>query len=162
MPPSKPQRIAFICTGNVCRSPMAEYLLRQRLGRQTPWEVVSAGLAAAPGQPASSEAIQTLRARRINLKPHRSRPVSREWIDAATLLVVMTRSHRELLLNLFPGCGDRVYLLKTFGPADAEADVHDPIGQPRHVYEKTCRDIEAALPGLIQYLETYNRTDQPT
>lgn len=148
--------VAFVCTGNICRSPMAEYLLRHRLGRDSAWRVTSAGLSATEGQPASDEAVQVLRQRHINLRPHRSRPATREWIDAATLLVVMTRSHREHLQLVAPGCGSRVYLLKTFDPDAREADVHDPIGLPRHVYRKTCEEIEAALPGLIRYLQTFN------
>lgn len=135
---------------------MAEFLLRHRLGRDSAWRVTSAGLSAVEGLPASEEAIHVLRQRHINLRPHRSRAVTRDWIDAATVLVVMTRSHRELLQAMDPGCGDRVYLLKTFDPAAQESDVHDPIGLPRHVYRKTCDEIEDALPGLIRYLQTFN------
>lgn len=151
------KRLLFVCTGNICRSPMAEYLLREKLGGRRDWTVESAGVSAVAGIPASVEAVQALRACGIDLRRHRSQPLRRECIDAATLVVVMTRSHRDQLLALFPDALEKLYLLRAFDPKAADPDLHDPIGMPLRVYRETCDAIRAALPGLVQYMETFHQ-----
>ncbi|MBI2441189.1 MAG: low molecular weight protein arginine phosphatase [Lentisphaerae bacterium] len=155
---SKPKlQILFVCTGNLCRSPVAEYLLRHALGPRTPWQVSSAGLFAGQGTPASPPAIEVLQERGINLRPHRSRQVTKEMVDAAALIVVMTSEHLAELKRRFPEAQDRIYLLKSFcsGGGD-DRDVRDPLGGTAIVYRAICDDIEAALPGLILYLKSYS------
>ncbi|MBI2438938.1 MAG: low molecular weight protein arginine phosphatase [Lentisphaerae bacterium] len=154
MPQHKLQ-ILFVCTGNLCRSPVAEYLLRRQLGLETPWQVRSAGLFAGQGTPASPPAIEVLRERGINLRPHRSRQVTKEMVDAATLIVVMTNEHLAELKRRFPEAQDRIYLLKSFCSSGDDRDIRDPLGGTAFVYRAVCNEIEAALPGLILYLKSY-------
>ncbi len=147
--------VVMVCTGNICRSPMAKYLLRQWLGPDSPWEVESAGVGAVGGQPASEEAVIALAEKGIDGSRHRSRALDEGLVDAADFIVVMTDDHRRIVQQRFPGARDRVYLLKSFGPAESDEDIADPIGQSVDVY-RDCRDeMNAAMPDLVLHLHEW-------
>ena len=145
--------IVFVCTGNVCRSPMAEYLLRAHPDLDAGWDVCSAGLAAAFGIPASREAVDVMREKRIDLSLHSSRPLSGELVNAASLVVVMTEDHRNMMEIFYPHAMDKVKLLKSFDDNARGGDLRDPIGMSHDVYRGVRKEIEKALPGLVAYLE---------
>jgi protein-tyrosine phosphatase len=144
--------VLFVCTGNVCRSPMAEGLCRQWLGPDGEWEVGSAGIAAFPGMPASPEAVRALAEKGGDLLAHRSRPLTRALVDAAALIVVMTRAHRQAILQAFPDAAGKVMLLAAFGVPPTEEDIPDPIGSPLDVYRAVRDRINALLPDLVLHL----------
>lgn len=148
-----PKRVVlFVCTGNVCRSPMAEHLMRDRLGKDSDWTTQSAGLSAINGLPASGAAAQVLREWGCDMGAHRSRAATREAVDGASLIVVMTAAQRDETADLFPGSEEKTFVLKSFDPSGSKGDIADPIGSSADVYRKIRDEIADALPGLQQFM----------
>ena len=150
--PSGSRRILLVCTGNVCRSPMAEYILRARLGPESGWTVCSAGLAAGRELPASPEAVQVCAELKVDLGPHRSQPVTRALAEQAQWMVGMTAAHCDELVHLFPDLAPRIRLMKSFGLAAPAEDIPDPIGASLGIYRHVRGQIESALSDLILFL----------
>jgi protein-tyrosine-phosphatase len=142
--------ITFVCTGNICRSPMAEYLLRAALPIASPWRVASAGVFAGSGMGASRAARDALDQQGLDLTPHRSRQFDREIIDASDVIVVMTAAHREQIGMRYPDAIEKIFLLKSFGASGG--DVRDPIGLSNGTYRKVRDEISASIPDLIAFL----------
>lgn len=148
------KKILFVCTGNLCRSPMAEALFRHRMGDHSGWQAESAGTFAALGHPASENAVLALKELGIDLSGHRSQPLTAELVEEADLIVVMTAEHRFHLLEVFPEVGNRVFLIKSFGTSKVPADVSDPYGGSLNTYMRIRDEIDRALSDLILFIRT--------
>lgn len=146
------KQLIFICTGNVCRSPMAEYLFRRRRPAGLPWEAVSRGVFAANGAPASPEAIEVMAEEGIDLTPHRSRMLGPEDMEASDLMVCMTRSHQQEIVRHYPDRAASIRLMTSFGTTDDQPDIPDPIAMPAHVYRRVRDMLDEAMADLILYL----------
>ena len=154
------KNVLFICTGNICRSPMAEGLLRQMSGGRV--EVVSAGLGAARGQQPSAHAIRVLKEEGIDISEIRSQPVSAHLLEKADHIFTMTRDHLDMLLLLFPEMAAKARLLHFDEAAKGgRADVTDPIGGTRETYESCKEDIKRAMPRLMELI-TGEKTNMQT
>lgn len=147
------RRLLFVCSGNTCRSPMAEALLRAALPGDSGWTVESAGIAAEKGVPASRNAVAAMREHGLDLSGHFSRRATREMLRAADVVVAMTRSHRMQLVALEPSVAQKSFLMLDFHPCQPKnRDMPDPVGGPISAY-RSCRDtILECLPDLVDYL----------
>lgn len=151
---AKTKLMLFVCTANMCRSPMAEYMFRKEAGPDSGWRVASSGIAAASGAPASEAAVEIMNELGLDLSAHRSQPLTRELVDEAELIVVMTAEHAARLLWRFPDAGSKIRLLASFVPngETEEEDIPDPVGFGEFVYRGVRDLIAAAIPGLLEYV----------
>lgn len=138
--------ILFVCTGNLCRSPMAAALMRHLLARDAArrdWRVLSAGLWAEEGEPASAGAIAAMAERGIDITDHSSRRLTRQMVEEADLILGMTRDHVEALQVAFPEARERIHLLAAM--AGERHDVADPYGRSLAAYRITAGELERLI-----------------
>ncbi|MEM7441370.1 MAG: low molecular weight protein arginine phosphatase [Pseudomonadota bacterium] len=150
--PDAPPHVLFVCTGNTCRSPMAEGLFWGAAGEGI--MVSSAGIAAYGGGAASPETLDILGERGLRLEGFGSRMVDEQIIAGATHVFCMTRGHLETLETLYPGERDKFYLVCDFAEIDGEVgrDVPDPIGGGRGAYEAVASCLDKAIEGILGFL----------
>ncbi len=144
------RRVLFVCTGNTCRSAMAEAWLREALQREggaprPEMEVRSAGIAAVPGLPMAANAARALAGRGLVVPPerHTSRPLTHELVDWADQIVAMTRAHRDTLARRYPAAGAKLSILREW--SGEGGDVADPFGGGPSEYQ-AC--LETMIPAL--------------
>jgi protein-tyrosine phosphatase len=140
------KRILIVCTGNVCRSPLAAAMLRQKLGQQgrDDIEVLSAGTSAAHGEPASEGSYLVALEHGVDLSAHAARLLTEEEIETADLILGMSEHHVQRAGEL--GAGNRAWLLGRYaGVRGPEAIVEDPFGGDLREYRSTYEQLDGLL-----------------
>jgi len=150
--------ILFVCTGNICRSPMAEGLFRHLTRERGNYQVLSAGVGAVDGQPPSTHAVTALRELGIDIAQQTSRALTARLVEQADFIFGMTRGHVETVRVLFPRAIEKTLLLREFDDTleEFEKDITDPIGGGLEVY-RDCRDqIEQGIFSMQRFLDQFS------
>ena len=150
--------IVLVCTGNTCRSPMAEMLCKKQISDRLGCKieeiedrgviVASAGIAAGAGGRATAEALKVMDDKGLDLREHVTQPLSDRLVRHADLVLTMTDQHRQAIVGHWPNAAERTHVLCPDG-----TDVSDPIGGPQELYRRCAEQIDAALAERISSLE---------
>lgn len=141
--------LLFVCTGNTCRSPMAEQIARKLLAERLDVPanqlkdqrviVRSAGVFASDGNPASPEAVTVMKQQNLDLSKHQTRALTVDLLQDADVIFTMTERHRDAVVHLLPRAADKTFRL------DPQRDVDDPVGGPATLYAQTAAQIREAI-----------------
>lgn len=142
------KHILIICVGNICRSPAAEFLFRDRL-RHRDIQVRSAGLKAMVGYPMDDNAMRVLKARGIDAAEHRARQLNADMLRQADLVLAMERDHLAAASRLAPEASGKLFLLDKWRDA---SDIPDPYRRSPQVFEHVHAMIERGVESWMNYL----------
>ena len=159
----KNYKIMFVCTGNTCRSPMAEGALKKLLEKENPgrYEVYSSGTASASGFPATAYAREAAKMWDIDLGEHTSQQLTETLIEDSDLILAMSPEHLETVLEMSPDASEKLFLFKNFPEGDRFGEaVEDPIGQDLNKYNEVFLEIGEYLgknlPEIVKRIKEKN------
>ena len=140
------RHILVVCVGNICRSPMAEALLRRELRGQDGFSVESAGLGALGGHAASVHSVALMEELGLDISGHRARQIHPDMVAESDLVLVMEAGHRRAIDDADPTARGKVHRLGEW----QDVDIDDPYRQERSAYEDALRDIQAGVASWVE------------
>lgn len=149
------QKIMFVCTGNICRSAMAEKLLNKRAKEEKlNIEAYSSGTFAENGDYPTIEAIETMQEYNIDMKSHRATNIKKSNIEEMDLVLCATTNHKNMVLQLYPELEGKVYTMKEY-VEDTEngLDISDPWGYDLVIYRKCAAEINKIIQKIIDKMK---------
>ncbi|WP_102273607.1 low molecular weight protein arginine phosphatase [Cytobacillus massiliigabonensis] len=148
-------RVLFVCTGNTCRSPMAEAILKSR--NLPGIEVKSAGVYAMDGSAASENTRKVLAENGILFDSHQSSMLNDELVNWTSYIITMTASHKAAVISMFPETAGKTFTLKEFAAGNSNGDIADPFGGSIEHYRQTYNEMNDMIIKMIQRLQKENR-----
>ncbi len=163
--------ILFVCTGNTCRSAMAEGIFKKMLKERTEddskFNIISAGISALPGMNPTPESIKVMTEQDIDISRHIATQVQEDLVKKADLILVMSNTHKDYIKTKFTFAQDKIYLLKEFAQIDElksiqktnkNYEVVDPLGRPIEFYRIIARELKENLEKILdKILEENNK-----
>ena len=143
------RHILVVCVGNICRSPMAEALLKRALRGQDGFTAESAGLGALVGHPASEYSQELMLEMGLDISEHRARQIHPDMVREADLVLVMEAGHKRAIDDADPTARGKVHRLGEW----QDTDVDDPYRKPREAYEKALADIQEGVRLWVEKLK---------
>lgn len=150
----KIKEVLFVCTGNSCRSAMAEGLMKKIVEGSENIHISSAGVAAFNGMPASEDAILVMQRAGIDISRHKARRITQDLLKNADFILVMDKGHKQHILNYMSGLEKKVFLLKEFSKEKSGAmSIQDPMGLHISFYEKVADELQKSIEGLVEKIK---------
>jgi len=148
-------KIMFVCTGNICRSAMADKMLAKRVKEENlNIEVYSSGTFAENGDYPTVEAIEAMEEYGVDLKQHRATNIRRSNIEEMDLILCATTTHKNMVLQLYPNLVGQVYTMKEYvGDTQNGIDISDPWGYDLAVYRKCAAEIEKIIKKIVDKMK---------
>lgn len=147
-------KLLFICTGNTCRSPMAEGIMKSIVNdKNLSIDVYSAGISAIEGDKVSSNAVIVLREMGIDISSHKAKQVTKKMLDESDIVLTMTRQHKEILLRSTKGLESKIYTFKEFANNGISSDILDPYGGNYNIYKQCSKEIKHEALKVIEIFD---------
>lgn len=148
--------IMFICTGNVCRSPMAHYYMQKKLNdlnKGNEYIISSCGTHAVQGQGATDNAVESMKKYETDLTKHRAIHIEDSNVIDYDLIFALTDNHKKQILEIYPSLNNKVFILKEYvNKEEKYIDIDDPWGLDLNVYNATAKNIVENIDKLLEMI----------